>query len=125
MTTTPAAVSPPATPVLDQLFGSLWPERDLPARPRLVGAALAVGLLGAVVLPFRDLGVGTFLVLVAAGVPALVTRWARRTPYLLGSTVLATLLLSTLALRDAEWIARCACSPRSASPSRRWSTRAR
>lgn len=102
---TPAAVSSPATPALDQLFGSLWPERDLPARPRLVAAALAVGLLGAVVLPFRDLGAGTFGVLVATGVPALVTRWPRRTPYLLVSAGLATLLLSTVALRDAEWVA--------------------
>lgn len=105
MTSTPAVASPPAPPVLDQLFGSLWPEHDLAARPRLVAAALAVGLLGALVLPFRDLGLGTFVVLVAVGVPALVTRWARRTPYLLVSTVLAVLLLSTLALRDAEWIA--------------------
>jgi hypothetical protein len=104
VTTPPAAVSPPAAPALDQLFGNLWPERDVTARPRLVGAALAVGLLGAVVLPFRDLGIGTLLVLVAAGAPALVTRWARRTPYLLVSTTLAVLLLSTLALRDAEWI---------------------
>jgi hypothetical protein len=106
MTTTPAAAgAAPATPVLDQLFGSLWPERDLPARPRLVAAALAVGLLAAVVLPFRDLGVGTFVVLVAVGAPALVTRWPSRTPYLLVSTTLAVLLLTTLALRDAEWVA--------------------
>ncbi len=41
----------------------------------------------------------------AVGSPALVTRWPRRTPYLLVSTVLAVLLLSTVALRAAEWIA--------------------
>ena len=99
-----SATVPPTTPVLDQLFGSVWPERDLAARPRLVVASLAVGLLGAVVLPFRDLGVGTFLVMVAAGSPALVTRWSRRTPYLLVSTALAVLLLSVLVLRAAEWI---------------------
>ena len=119
MTSTPAAGTPaagtpaggtsattvaPATPVLDQLFGSVWPERDLPARPRLVVASLAVGLLGAVVLPFRDLGVGTFVVVIAAGSPALATRWPRRTAYLLVSTVLAVLLLSALVLRAAEWI---------------------
>jgi two-component system sensor histidine kinase BaeS len=111
MTSTPAAGHAggtpsvaPATPALDQLFGSVWPERDVSARPRLVAAAVAVGLLGAVVLPFRDLGIGTFVVLVAVGSPALVTRWPRRTPYLLVSTALAVLLLSMLALRAAEWI---------------------
>ncbi|MGZ5416044.1 MAG: DUF4153 domain-containing protein [Nocardioides sp.] len=105
MTNPAVATPPPSTPSLDLLFGSLWPERDVPARPRLVGAALAVGLLAAMVLPFRDLGIGTFAVVVAVGVPALLTRWATRTPYLLVSAGLATLLLSTVALRDAEWIA--------------------
>jgi hypothetical protein len=100
----PAPTTAPA-PVLDQLFGSLWPERDLPARPRVAAAALAVGLLAALVLPFRHLGIGTFAVLVAVGTPALVLRWPRRTPYLLVSTALAVLLLTTLALRAAEWVA--------------------
>lgn len=102
--TTPDLTATPAAPALDQLFGSLWPERDLAARPRLVAAALAVGLLGAVVLPDRDLGIGTFLVLVAAGVPALAARWPRRTPYQLGSAALAVLLLMPVALRDAAWV---------------------
>ena len=104
----PASVPHPdrasATPLLDTMFGELWPERDLPARPRLLGAAAAVGLLAGLVLPLHRPGLGTTAVLVAAGLPALAARWPRRTPYLLGSAVLCGLLLLTLTLRDAAWI---------------------
>ena len=29
--------------VVDAVFGSVWPERSLPAKPRYVAAAVAVG----------------------------------------------------------------------------------
>lgn len=44
-----------------------WPERDSAPQPRLVLAALAVGVLAAVLLPDNDLGIGLLLVLTAGG----------------------------------------------------------
>ena len=63
--TAPTRPAEPPRPVLDAVFGVLWPDQRRGGRPRLVGAALGVGLLAAIVVPFRDLGVGTFLVLVS------------------------------------------------------------
>ena len=63
-------------PSCDAVFGSFWPESPRPP-PRLVVAASVAGLLGAVVLPFRDAGLGSFLVLMAvAGVVASADRAA-------------------------------------------------
>lgn len=96
---------PPSRSALDSAFGSLWPEASLTARPRLVAAAAGVGVLAAVVLPYRDLGIGTFLVLVTlTGVVAL-SDTRLRTPYHLASLALCVLLMTPLFLRDAEWVA--------------------
>lgn len=100
----PAVVRTPE-PVVDTLFGSLWPEAErVDARPRLVAAALAVGLLAALVLPFRAPGVGAFAVLVAAC--AVVARADRqpRSPYLLACRTLVLLLGATIVVRDATWV---------------------
>ncbi|MBW9216135.1 DUF4173 domain-containing protein [Mumia sp. zg.B53] len=100
------APAPPAkpTPAFDVFFGDLWPEKSLAARPRLVAAVAAVGVLAALVLPHRQLGLGTFLVLVSVcAVVALADPHLRR-PYHLVSAALILLLLSTLFLRAAEWL---------------------
>lgn len=109
MTTSPAFPQPrpeaaPTEPFLDGLFGAFWPDDTLPGRPALVVAALVAGLLAAVVLPFRDAGLGTFLVLMA--VAAVVASADRRlsTPYHLAAGVLCTLLIGTVVVRDAQWI---------------------
>jgi hypothetical protein len=100
----PHSTAVPQRPFLDELFGALWPEPDLAASPRYVAAALAAGLLAAVVLPFRDAGLGTALVLgVACAVVASADR-RLRTAYHLVAAVLCTLLISTAFLRDADWI---------------------
>ena len=52
-------------PVIDSLFGDLWPERGLVPQVRLLLACLGVGVLSAVVLPYRAFGVALFGVLVA------------------------------------------------------------
>lgn len=94
----------PRKPVLKEALDSLWPEEVASGRPWLVAAALAVGALAALVVPFRDLGVGTFAVLAAlAGVVA-VADTRVRAPYHLASLGLCTLLIATVFLRDAQWI---------------------
>jgi hypothetical protein len=102
----PAAPVAPATPALDSLFGDLWPDAATPARPRVLGAALVVGMLAAVVLPFRDPGVGTTLVLVAMGGAAYAA--SRRTAFSAVCLGIGVGLVSMFTLRDAEWI--CALS---------------
>ena len=90
---------------MDALFGRFWPETGVPGSARAVLAALAVGVLAAVVLPFRDLGLGTFLVLLAR-------RWrgarGSRAPPVAASPspapALCVLLAATAFVRDAEWI---------------------
>jgi two-component system sensor histidine kinase BaeS len=102
----PSVVVParPAQPLLDTVFGSVWPEESLPARPRLVLAAVVTGLLAAAVVPFRGPGIGTFLVLMTVcGVVAAADGRLRST-YHLVSGVVCTLLLSSLFVRDAQWV---------------------
>lgn len=90
--------------LLDAVFGNVWPERSLPARPRLVAAAAAVGLLGAIVLPERLHGLGTFLVLASVVGVVAVADTRLRTPYHLASLTLCALLLLPLVLLDAVWV---------------------
>ena len=91
-------------PLMDDVFGALWPEAAPAGRPRLVAASCAVGLLASVVVPFRDLGLGTFLVLAVLGGVVAVADTRLRSPYHLVSLGLCVALMSTLFLRDAEWI---------------------
>ena len=100
----PAASALPQRSILDSVFGDLWPDPRTPGRPRLVAAALGVGLLAAVVVPFRDAGLGTFMVLVAVCAVVAAAARDRLTGRMLGSGVLCALLTSTLVVRAAEWV---------------------
>jgi signal transduction histidine kinase len=111
---TPAAASPrpasptapvpvTAPPLLDGIFGEFWPERGVPARLAILLGSLGAGLLGGIVMPFRDLGVGTFLVLLAAG-GVILGASKRRDAYTLGCAALCVLLAATTMVRDADWI---------------------
>ncbi|WP_408897427.1 DUF4153 domain-containing protein [Nocardioides sp. R1-1] len=107
----PVPTAPPPTPsvpapssVADDLFGGLWPDRGVPARPGLLLGALGAGLLGGLVLPERALGIGTFLVLLAAGAVVLSASRHRRDPFTLACAGLCVLLAATAVLRDAEWV---------------------
>jgi two-component system sensor histidine kinase BaeS len=103
--TVPEPVSEPgSTSAMDTLFGRFWPEAGLPGNLRAVLAALAVGVLAAVVLPFRDLGLGTSIVLLAAGGVVLGFSVHRRSPFTLACAAMCVLLASTAAVRDAPWI---------------------
>jgi hypothetical protein len=92
-----------SAPMLDWVFGTLWPDR-VAARPRLLLAALAVGVLAGLVVPERSLGLGTFVVFL--GVAAVVVAADRRlrTPARLSALALCLLLGSVVVLRDAEWV---------------------
>lgn len=100
----PAVVEPAPEPQLDPLFGRFWPEANLPGSPRALLACLGVGVLAGVILPFRGLGIGTFLVLLAAGGVILGFSVNRRSPFTLSCAGLCVLLAATTFVRDAEWI---------------------
>lgn len=100
----PAPVVADRPSVSDDLLGGFWPDRDVPTRVGLLAGALGAGLLGGMVLPERALGVGTFLVLLAAGGVVLAASRERRDPFTLACAGLCVLLAGTTLLRDAEWI---------------------
>ena len=105
----PAPQPPVAPPGLTPPgLSTLWP--DAPRRhPVIVVVAAAAGVLAAVVLPGRGLGLGTALVFAAvvgtvfaAGTTrAAGRRWTRLDAF---DAALVALLLATLCVRDAEWI---------------------
>lgn len=100
-------VTAPATrprPLLDDLFGGAWPDDGLAGRPRLLLAVLGVALLAAVVLPLRELGSGTVLVLLACGAVLLAATPRRREPAVLVGAGLAVALTLTAVVRDADWV---------------------
>jgi signal transduction histidine kinase len=103
--TPPTSPPAPAAPsVLDDLLGGFWPERGVPARLGVLLGALGVGVLAGLVLPFRDAGLGTTLVLLAAGGVVLYSARNRREPFTLGCGALCVLLASMATIRDADWI---------------------
>lgn len=103
--TAPAATAPPrpTANLADELFGSWWPDR-VAARPSALLACLAVGLLGAVVLPFAAPHLGATLVLLAAGGVVLWLSPRRREPYVVASALVCVGLALVLVLRDALWV---------------------
>jgi len=102
---TPGSVRvPPTTPVLDSVFGRLWPDPRTPGRPRLLAAALAVALLAATIVPFREHGLAAFLVLLAVSGVVLTAGRRRFSTVRVGSGILCLLLMSTVVIRDAGWI---------------------
>lgn len=97
-------IGPTRPPVTQESFlRRAWPDLESPGRPRLVAAAVTLGVLTAL-LPIEDsAGIGLFLILV--GVTAVVGRayWPRATLESRSVIALMLLLLSTIALRDANW----------------------
>lgn len=88
----------------DTTFGEFWPDRGVPGDVRVLLGALTVGVLAAVVLPFRDLGLGTFVVVVAAGGALLAASRHRRDGFTLTCAALCLGLSAVVVVRDAEWI---------------------
>ncbi|WP_330474025.1 DUF4153 domain-containing protein [Terrabacter sp. C0L_2] len=91
-------------PVIDSLFGDLWPEAGLAPQVRLLLTCLGVGVLSAIVLPYRGIGVALFGVLLVGGVVLWRTTERRRARWTVLSSVLCVALASLSVLRAAEWL---------------------
>jgi len=100
----PPASSVPAPPMIETLFGPYWPEERLPGGTRVLAACTAVGLLAGVVLPFRAFGLGTSLVLLAAGLTVFAAARNRRDPFTLGCAAVCAVLSLVPTFRAAEWL---------------------
>jgi signal transduction histidine kinase len=101
----PASTPVRPTPVVEDLLGGFWPERGVAARVGLLVGALATGVLAGLVLPGRVLGIGTLLVLLAAGGVVLAACQDRRDRFTQACAGLCVLLAAVPVLRAAEWIA--------------------
>ncbi|MDX6276134.1 MAG: two-component system, OmpR family, sensor histidine kinase BaeS [Nocardioidaceae bacterium] len=101
----PPHVETTDTPSVAAVFGSFWPEIEVPARTNVLLACAAVGVLAGLVIPEHDLGLGTFLVLMAAGATVFLTAKNRRDPFTISCAVFCFLLSVPVVLRDADWIA--------------------
>jgi len=97
----PSAVDVP--PVVDPLFGRHWADVPGSGRP-VVLAALGVGLLAGLLIPYRDLGLAFFLVLLAAGGTVWWAAKRRTDPFTVTCLTLAALCTLPVLLLDAEWI---------------------
>ena len=97
----PTAVDVP--PVVDPLFGRYWPDVPGSGRP-VVLAALGVGVLAGLLIPYRDLGLAFFLVLLAAGGTVWWAAKRRADPFTVTCLTLAALCTLPVVLLDAEWI---------------------
>ena len=97
----PTPVTP--QPVLDALFGTFWPDGGA-ARRMVVGGAAAAGLLAALIVPFRDPGLGTAIVLWVCGGTVLLSSPHLREPFTAACGVLGVLLVVPVPLLDAGWI---------------------
>lgn len=111
MPAAPEPATPEAIPVDTALVpaavqGTFWPEREtLRTAPLAVLASVAIGLLAAIVLPERALGIGTFVVLLVAG--ALVSRLSihRSRRWSMVAAAVSAGLGALVFLRASEWLA--------------------
>ena len=102
-----AAVTLPVSaprPLLDSAFGDLWPETGVGPQVRLLLTCLGVGVLSAVLLPYRDLGLALFLVLMVGGLVLWRTSQRRLRPWSLATAAVGTGLASLSVLRAADWL---------------------
>ncbi|WP_341359451.1 DUF4153 domain-containing protein [Georgenia sp. M64] len=102
----PAATATSRPPsAVDGALREIWPESGLATATTPFLASLAVGALGAVVLPERNLGLGALVVLLLGGAVILLVSPRRTRPWTVLSAALAVGLGSFVVLRAAEWLA--------------------
>lgn len=103
--TAPTTELPPSTVGPLATSGILtWPTNTAPARPWLLAASLAVGVLAALLVVEQRPGLGFTLVLLAGGAVVYAASAHRRDPFTVACAALATALVCVLTLRDALWI---------------------
>ncbi|MFM6847746.1 MAG: DUF4153 domain-containing protein [Terrabacter sp.] len=91
-------------PLLDSLFGDLWPESGVGPQVKLLLTCLGVGVLSAVLLPYRDMGVALFLVLVVGGAVLWRTSQRRLSRWTAATAVVCVGLASLAVLRATDWL---------------------
>jgi signal transduction histidine kinase len=107
------------TPIVDSVFGDLWPEAGLAPQVRLLLVCAGVGVLSAILLPYRAMGLALFVVLLTGGA-VLVSTWSHRpsshrpsshgtsphrSSWWFRASTLACLGLASLSvLRAADWL---------------------
>ena len=102
----PAAprVSPPGS-LVDDSFGSFWPDHGVPPRTRVLLACIGIGVFAGLTLPFERLGLAAALVLLASGALVLtVSRW-RGERFTWACAALAVAFAVVVVVRDAAWVA--------------------
>lgn len=99
MTTQSPPTTPAATPP-SLSWSHWWPERTTTAQPRLLLAALAVGLVAAVLLPDSRIGLGLLVVLACGGAAIWAASPRRGTRWSWFTAALALPLGLTTVLRD-------------------------
>ncbi len=94
----------PVAPVMDTVFGRLWPEVGLGPQPRWLLASLGVGLLAALALPYHPVGLAALGVLLASGGVVLAASGVRARPWTVVSAVLAVAAGTLVVLRASLWL---------------------
>jgi len=97
-------IAVPPNSLVDDLLGSFWPDRGVPGRVSVLLGALGVGLLAAAVLPYRDAGIGTFLVLLVGGAVIMAASARGADRFTQACAAICVLLAAVTMLRDADWI---------------------
>lgn len=104
LTSPPAQPVAPPRPFLDAVFGDLWPEAGLTTKTRLVMTCIGVGVLAALILPGRDIGLALLVVLLGGGALVLRSSARRRNLWTGVSAVLCVALASLVVFRAAQWV---------------------
>jgi two-component system sensor histidine kinase BaeS len=95
---------PTSRPYISAEIQRVWPDHGRTMPTTSLGLAAIAGLAAATVLPSAPVGLGLSLVGVLIAAAALPTALPRLGVHEIGYGVLATLLLSVMVLRDAEWL---------------------